>query len=112
MLPERLVRFPVRTVLGVLGLALAVIVLLEILLLARQVLTWILISLFFALALNPAVDWLQHHGVRRRGLATGITYLGALGAIAALVATFIPILVDQVNNFVNQVPEYVEELTR
>src|SRR6266508_5909698 len=69
---ERLVRFRASTILAVLGIAIAVALLLEILWIARQVLTWILIAIFLALALNPAVDWFQRHGVKRRGLATGL----------------------------------------
>ena len=61
---ERLVRFRVSTVLAVLGIAIAVAVLLEVVWIARQVLAWIIIALFFALALNPAVDFFQRHDVR------------------------------------------------
>lgn len=112
MEPERLVRFRARTILSVLGIVLAVAVVLQVIWIARHVLTWIFIALFLALALNPAVDWLQARGVRRRGLATGTAFLGALAAVAALGATFIPILVDQVNSFVRELPNYVADLTK
>ena len=46
--------------------------------------TWILVSLFLALALNPAVDWFMRHGIKRRGQAAGLTYVLALAAIAAI----------------------------
>ena len=108
---ERLVRFRPRAILIVLGIILAAVVLIQVVQVARGVLIWILIALFLATALNPAVEWLGAHGVRRRGLAVMITYLGALAVIAALGATFIPILVDQVNNFVDAVPGYVQDLT-
>ena len=62
---------PARTVLGVLGLILAVGVLVEIVLISQQVLTWILIAVFFTLALNPLVDWFHRRGVKRRGWAVG-----------------------------------------
>ncbi len=108
---ERLVRFRASTILAVLGIAIAVALLLEILWIARQVLTWILIAIFLALALNPAVDWFQRHGVKRRGLATGLTFLLALLAIAGIGALFIPTLVDEVNGFVRALPDYVDDLT-
>ncbi|MBA2462929.1 MAG: AI-2E family transporter [Actinobacteria bacterium] len=108
---ERLVRFRPRAILAVLGLILAAIVMIEIVQVARGVLIWIFIALFLALALNPAVDWLMAHGVPRRGLAVLITYVGALLAIAALGVLFVPILVDQVDNFIKAVPGYVENLT-
>jgi predicted PurR-regulated permease PerM len=109
---ERLVRFRATTVLTVLGLALAVILLLEIFLIARQVLTWLLISVFFALALNPLVDWFQRHGVKRRGFAAALTFLIALLAIVGLGALFIPTLVSEVNGFARELPDYIRDITR
>ncbi len=108
---ERLVHFRPRAVLVVLGIVLAAAVTIEVVLLARSVIVWILIAVFLALALNPAVEWLQRRGVKRRGLAVAIAYLGTLAGIAAIGATFIPTLVDQVNSFVDAVPGYVEDLT-
>ncbi len=111
MTPERLVAFRVRTVLSVLGIVLAVAVALEVLWIARHVITWILIALFLALALNPAVEWLQRHGVSRRGAAAGLTYVAALLAIVALGALFIPTLINQVNQLVDNVPDYLHQIT-
>jgi predicted PurR-regulated permease PerM len=112
VVPERVIRFRARTVFAVLGIVLSVAVLLELILLARQVLTWIFIALFLALALNPLVDWLQRHGLRHRGLAAGTSYLIVFGVIGGLGAAFIPTIVDEVNKFVEAVPDYVDELTR
>jgi predicted PurR-regulated permease PerM len=109
---ERIVRFRARTILAVLGIVLAVAALLQVLWLARQVLTWILIAVFLALALDPAVSFLQRRGIRQRGIAIGTTYLIVAGAIIVIGATFIPTLVDEVNNFVDAVPGYVEDLTK
>ena len=112
MLPERLIRFPARTVLVVLGIVLAVAALLEILWIARHVLTWIFIALFLALALNPAVEWTQRRVVARRGIAVTLTYLTALATIVGVGALFIPTLVDEVNAFVKALPDYVEDITK
>jgi predicted PurR-regulated permease PerM len=111
VIPERLVRLRLRTVLALLGTIVAVAVVLEVIWIARHVLTWILISLFLALALNPAVDWFQRRGVKRRGLATAITYLLALAAIVGIGFSFVPTLVDQVNEFVQKLPDYVHDIT-
>ena len=108
---ERVVRFRATTILAVLGIAITVALLLHIIWIAREVLTWILIAVFFALALNPAVDWFQRHGIKRRGLAAAVTFLLVLGAIAALGALFIPTLVDEVNGFVDALPGYVNDVT-
>ena len=112
MLEERLVYFRPRTVLVVLGIIVAGYLLLHIVQAAQGILIWIFVAIFLALALNPAVDALQQRGVRRRGLAVTIVFVGAILAIAALAATVIPTIVSQVNDFIDAVPGYVEELTR
>jgi predicted PurR-regulated permease PerM len=111
VIPERLVRVRLRTVLSLLATIVAVAVVLEVIWIARHVLTWILISLFLALALNPAVEWLQRRGIKRRGWATAITYVVALGVIVAIGLTFVPTLVNQVNDFVQKLPDYAHDIT-
>ena len=44
-------------------------------------------------------------------LAVAIVFVGAILAIVALAATIIPLIVGQVNEFVDAVPGYVEDLT-
>jgi predicted PurR-regulated permease PerM len=109
--PERVVQFRPRTVLAVLGIVLAVAALLELLWIARHVLTWFFVAVFFALALNPIVEWLQRRGLRRRGAAAGATYLLAIGAIIGLGFLFVPALVNQSNDFANAIPGYLHDLT-
>jgi predicted PurR-regulated permease PerM len=108
---ERIVRLRATTVLTVLGLTIAVVALLELFLIARQVLTWTLIAVFLALALNPFVDWLQRRGLKRRGAAAGVTFLLAIGALTLLGALFIPTLVSEVNGFAGELPSYIEDVT-
>ena len=111
VIPERLVRLRARTLLSVLAIVIAVAVALEVIWIARHVLVWIVISLFLALALNPAVEWFQSHGISRRGWATGLTYLLTIGFFVAIGFTFVPTLVDQVNDFVHKLPDYVHDVT-
>src|SRR5438094_2441373 len=108
---ERLVSFRPRTVLVVVGILVASAIVLEIVWIARHVISWVFIALFLALALNPAVDWLQRR-INRRGLATGIVYIAALVAIAGISLLFIPTLVNQVNDFAHKVPDYLDDLTK
>ena len=111
MLEERLVHFRPRTVLVVLGIIIAAYLLLQIVQAAQGILIWIFVAIFLALALNPAVDALQSRGVKRRGVAVSIVFVGAILAIAALAATVVPTIVSQVNDFVDAVPGYVSDLT-
>ena len=110
MLEERLVHFRPRTVFVVLGIIIAAVVMIEVVQAARSILIWIGVAVFLALALNPLVEWLMAHGIRRRGLAVAIAFVGTILAIVAVAATVVPTIVDQVNDFVNAVPDYVEEL--
>jgi predicted PurR-regulated permease PerM len=109
---ERVVRFSVRSVLTVIAVVVAAWALLTIVAITRQVISWILVSLFLALALNPAVEWFMRHGVKRRGYAAGLTYALALLALAGTGYAFIPTLVDQVNDLVKALPGYVDDVTK
>jgi predicted PurR-regulated permease PerM len=109
---ERLVHFRVRTVLLVIGTLVAVGVTLKVLWLSRHILAWVFIALFLALALNPAVDWLERRYRGRRGLATSTVLLATLVVIAGIGLLFIPTLVDQVSGFAKKVPDYIDDVTK
>jgi predicted PurR-regulated permease PerM len=75
----------------------------------RSLLVMLLVSLFLALAIEPAVNWMARKGVRR-GLATALVLFGLtvltlvfLVAIGALVAR-------QVGNLVDKAPDYIREI--
>jgi predicted PurR-regulated permease PerM len=62
---------------------------------------WLVIALFLAAVLNPAVNWLQRrHRLMKRPLAIALTYLGLLVALLLVVGIFVPVLVDQINGFI------------
>jgi predicted PurR-regulated permease PerM len=112
MPPERVVTFRPRTIitsaLVLLGLGAA----LWVIYVSQQVLTWVLVSIFLALALNPAVEWLHRRlGIASRGIAAALIYLTALAALVGLGFLFIPPLVDQVNGLAKAAPGYVQDLT-
>ncbi|MDA2805164.1 AI-2E family transporter [Nocardiopsis suaedae] len=69
----------------------------------RGLLMLLLVSLFLALALEPAVNWLQQHRWPR-GLATGVVMLGALGALVTFLSVLGSMLVGQVLEFAAQIP--------
>jgi predicted PurR-regulated permease PerM len=107
---ERVVSFRPRTVLVVLGILLATLALLTLVYLAWHVITWILIAVFLTLALDPAVEFFERRGLRR-GYATGIVFVLAIGVIAGLGFLLVPPLVDQVRSFVDYVPQVVDDVT-
>ncbi|HEY6963205.1 MAG TPA: AI-2E family transporter [Gaiellaceae bacterium] len=111
MPPDRVVDLRARTVFRVLMIVLAVAISLEVLWVARHVISWLVIALFLALALDPLVGSIERRSRLGRGAAIGLTYLLVLVVIAAVGATFVPKLVDEVNGFVQALPDYVHNLT-
>jgi predicted PurR-regulated permease PerM len=108
---ERVVTFPPRAILGVIGIVLAVAAVLSMVWIARQVLTWIVVAVFLALALNPAVEFFQRRGLARRGLAAAVTFLLTIGAVVALGSLFIPTLVSEARGFAEALPGYVNDVS-
>lgn len=88
---------PVRTILATIGLVLATALLIYIVLQVRQVLTWIVVGAFFAVALYPVVGWVQRRmlGGRRRALATFLVFLLVFIVLSALIAAFAVPLVNE-----------------
>jgi predicted PurR-regulated permease PerM len=111
MTPERVVDVRTRTILRVLGVTIAVAVVLEVILISRHVISWLLISLFLALALDPFVSWIERRSRLGRGSAIGVAYLVIALLIVGIGYTFVPKLVDEVNGFVQALPNYVQDLT-
>jgi predicted PurR-regulated permease PerM len=109
---ERVVTFRPRTIVTCAVLLVAVGVVLWVVWVSRRVLVWTFVSAFLAVALSPAVDAIQRRGLHRRGAAAGVVYLVMIAVIAGLGALFIPTLVNQVNDLVDAVPGYVQDLTR
>ena len=108
---ERIVRFRPRAILTVIGVVLAVAVVLGVVWATRSVVIWVLVAVFLAMALNPAVEFLVNRGLRR-GAAVGIVFVGAILVIIGIAATFVPTLVREVNDLADAVPGYIDDLTR
>jgi predicted PurR-regulated permease PerM len=108
---ERIVDFRPGTILRVLLIVIAVAVALEVIWIARHVVAWVVIALFLALALNPLVGWIERRTHLARGPAIAVAYLILFVAIAIVGASFVPKLVDEVNGFVQALPNYVHDLT-
>ena len=109
--PEvRVVTIRPRTIFLVLGIAVFVGLVLVLGYLAWHVLTWILIAMLLAAALNPAVEWFEQRGMSRLWAASLVFFL-ALLVLTAIGFLVIPPLVSQVTDFINAVPDYIDDLT-
>jgi predicted PurR-regulated permease PerM len=103
--------FHPRSILTALGVVVAVVAAVEFMLLAQAGLTLLMVALFLALALNPAVELAQRRGLRRTS-AVGAVYVVALAILALLGAVFIPPLVDQISKLIDALPSLVDDLTK
>ncbi len=76
-----------------------------------SVIILVVVALFIAVGLDPAVRWLQ-----RRGLSRSMAVLAVIAAVlAALVLFFValvPVISDQVTAIVNNAPGWFEQLQR
>lgn len=75
----------------------------------RGLLLILLISLFIAFALEPAVNYLDRRGWRR-GPATAAIGLVLIVALAGFVAAMSVLIVDQVSNFADDVEGYGDQI--
>ena len=76
---------------------------------ASQVFVLIVISLFFAIGLNPAVNYFQRRNMRR-----GYAVATVVGAVLLFVALFIwiaiPPLLEEIDSFIGNAPQLVNDL--
>ncbi|MBF6473125.1 AI-2E family transporter [Nocardia abscessus] len=73
----------------------------------QGLLTVLLVSLFLAFAIEPAVNWLARRGMRR-GPATGLVFLILTALVVAFLWTLGALLVEQVTTLVKNAPEYAD----
>ena len=75
----------------------------------RGLIVLLLISLFLATALEPAVNYLERKGLRR-GLATGVIFVAVLAAGSALIGLMVPLIIDQTLLLIDRIPGYIDDL--
>ncbi|NNF09380.1 MAG: AI-2E family transporter [Acidimicrobiia bacterium] len=75
----------------------------------RGLLVLLLISLFLATAIEPAVNYLARRGWRR-GLATGAIFLLVFLAGSALTGLMVPLIIDQTILLIDRIPDYIDDL--
>jgi predicted PurR-regulated permease PerM len=108
-IPQRVVVIRPRSVLIVFLVLVAVAAVVSFVFLASSGLTVIAIALFFALALNPAVEFFQSRGLKRHWSVFAV-YIAALVVLTLLVLVLIPPLVSQLTTLLNAAPEFVDKL--
>jgi predicted PurR-regulated permease PerM len=99
-----------RTVVRIVLIVVAVAVCLYLIYRVRKPVSWLLISVFLAVALSGPVNVLHRH--MRRGLAIAVVYLGLLLVPLGLMALMVPPLITEANNFATDVPQYSRDVTK
>jgi len=74
----------------------------------RSFFVMLLISLFLSFAIEPAVNRLERGGIRR-GLGTGLVFLSIVVAIAGFGYAMGRVLSDQITQFVDNAPAYIDD---
>jgi predicted PurR-regulated permease PerM len=76
---------------------------------ASAVFILIIISIFLAAGLNPAVLFFQNRGLKR-GMAVGAVMASVLLFVGIFIAVAVPPLLDQFNSLLNNAPQLVRDL--
>jgi predicted PurR-regulated permease PerM len=74
-----------------------------------RIVSYLLVAIFFAVVLTPAVDFLQHRAKMRRGVATLIVFLLGLVVLTGLIYAFVRPIVDQGRKFSDNLPEMIDD---
>ena len=99
-----------QTIFLVIGIGVLVGLSLVLVYLAWNVLSWIVIAMFVAMALNPAVEAFERRGMTRLWAAS-LVFVLALLTLIGIGFLVIPPLVTQVSEFVDAVPDFIDDLT-
>ncbi|MFC5744074.1 AI-2E family transporter [Actinomadura rugatobispora] len=76
---------------------------------AQSVIITIVVAMFLAVGLNPAVERLKRIGLSR-GWAVAVVFLMVVLFFAGFVASLVPPLTEQITALTRSVPEYIEQL--
>jgi predicted PurR-regulated permease PerM len=108
--PKSEVLVSARTVAKVVLVIFVMLALRELVLLAGQALLLVVISLFLAVALGPAVDFFQNRSRIPRWLSILVVYFFLISAIVLIGLIVVPPIASGVQSLANDIPRKVEEL--
>ena len=97
-----------KTTARVLATVLLFAAILAVLYLARKTFIVFFFAIFFAYLLQPVVERLQKSGIRSRGRAILVTYLGLLAIVGALLTIFAPRVATEGQRLAQSVPRLME----
>ncbi len=86
----------------------SVVLILYVVYLLREPISWLIIAAFLAVALAGPVNFLQRY--MRRGLAIALVYFGLLLIPIGLGAVLVPPIVNEIGDVATNAPEYVQDI--
>src|SRR5215468_3024058 len=75
----------------------------------RRVILWLSVAVFFAVVLNPAVDWVERRLRVRRTVAALLVFLLGFAAFSGMMYAIVRPLVDQAQTFADDFPRFVDD---
>lgn len=116
MLQERrkaqTVELSVRSIVRVIALLIGTLASLWLMLRIGRIITWMVVSAFFAVVLTPPVNFLERRAQMRRGLAALIVFFIALFSLVGLGYSFVRPVVAQTTSFIEDLPDQVDQAQR
>jgi predicted PurR-regulated permease PerM len=98
------------TILWTVGVLLAVIVGLALLGILHQVVTYLVLALFFSFALEPAVNYMHDHWHWKRGIATGLLLVLLFLLLVVIVLVFVPTVLQGAAAIADRLPSAAANL--
>lgn len=100
---------PVKTILATIGLVIATYLSWRLVVQLTAIIQLIVVAVFFALVLNPAVDLCEQRLKMSRGLSATCVFLVGLALFCAMLYLFIRPLVDQTQQLIDRFPHMVQD---
>jgi predicted PurR-regulated permease PerM len=100
---------PWRTIFASVGVVAGLLLAIVLVQHTARIIAWMVVAGFFALVLSPAVDWVERRTRARRGVATAVVFGGVLVLLILMLVAFIAPIATQVDEFIDELPQYVED---
>ena len=100
---------PWRIILATIAAVLASYIAVQLVIALQRIITWVVVAGFFAIILNPAVDFLVYRARIRRTLSALLVFLVSFAIVAALLYSFIRPIVNQASHFADRFPTSVAD---
>ncbi len=101
-----------KTILRILGLITVFVGTIWLVFLLQRQIMWVVIALFFTLALNPLVEFVSRFMPKKsRTAASALVVFGSFIVAILVIAAFVPSIIHQSSSFVDDIPKNIQSLS-